>query len=156
MAEFKLDQAAAGPARNGECVVVDKAALKSLVDGTLAEALGVAMRADASPGASVLSEDQKPPELAADTAVAAKQVMAAALDAIRREAILDRYRRAMAKLDEMEERIDAVQRKEDARQALLRAEADPETAVARLDPAPPRLASEDNLPPAHPHWKQLH
>jgi integrase len=84
-----------------------------------------------APGASALGEEQKPPELAADSngndpAATTK----ALIGAIRREAILDRHRRAMARLDEMEARIEAVQRKEDARQALLRAEADPETAVA--------------------------
>jgi hypothetical protein len=114
-------------------------------------------RADASPGASALSEQQKPPELGADSngndpAATTK----ALIDAIRREVILTRHRRSMAKLDEMEARLDVLQKKEDARQALLRAEADPETAVARLDPAPPRLAPEDNLPPAHLYWRRLH
>jgi hypothetical protein len=100
-----------------------------------------------------LHDENKPPPLAADSD---GNNFRAALDAIRREVILDHYRRDMARLDVLEAKVDEWQKREDARQALLAAENDPEGALSRLDPAPPRLTPEDNLPPAHPAWKQLH
>jgi hypothetical protein len=123
----------------------------------IGEISNVISRADANPGASSLDEEEKAPELFADDAAAARAVMAAALDAAhlaaRREAILDRYRRKMARLDALEAKVDA---EIAARDALARAEADPKGEASKLEPLPPKPPFDDTLPAAHPQWRTLH